>query len=338
MELEPPLDRLVRAPVVLIGGATHGTDEFHRERTDLTRTLIARAGVRAVAIEASWAEAERVDRYVRGDGGDRSAERALGDLRRFPAWMWRNAVIEEFVAWLRGHNDALPPDAPRVGVYGIDIHDPETEAPMTPAQDDRGQEAGGRLAAERRRRAALAGAEYRRWLPHSAVHAANVRAQHMADALSVVREHAARGREPAPVVAWAHNGHVGDARATELARRGERSLGQLIRLRAGADTELVGLTTYRGTLTAARAWEEPAEEMPLRPARRGSYEHLLHRQGLRRQVLEPAGLPARRLERAIGGVYRPPGESSAHYFDARIGGQFDIVIHIDETHAVEPLA
>jgi len=337
MELEPPLDRLARARLVLIGGATHGTDEFHRERTDLTRTLIARAGVRAVAIEASWDEAERVDRYVRGAGDDRSAERALGDLRRFPAWMWRNAVVEEFVAWLRGHNDVLPLDAPRVGVYGIDIHDPETAGRVTSKEDGRGDVAHRRFAAERRSRAALAGAEYRRWLPRSGVHAANVRAHHMADALSAVVDQVARARGPAPVVAWAHNGHVGDARATELARRGERSLGQLIRLRAGADTALVGCTTYRGTLTAARDWEEPAEEMQLRPARRGSYEHLLHRQGLRRQVLEPVGLPGTRLERGIGGVYRPPDEPYANYFNARIGDQFDVVIHIDETHAVQPL-
>jgi erythromycin esterase-like protein len=159
----------------------------------------------------------------------------------------------------------------------------------------------------------------------------------MADTLSAVLDDAARGGGPAAVVGWAHNGHVGDARATELARRGERSLGQLVRRRAGADTELVGLTTYRGTLTAARDWEEPAEEMRLRPARRGSYEHLLHGRGLRRQVLEPAGLPARRQERAIGGVYRQPEEPDANYFDARIGDQFDVVIHIDETHAVQPL-
>jgi erythromycin esterase-like protein len=336
MELEPPLDRLARTRLVLIGGATHGTDEFHRERADLTRTLVARAGVRAIAIEASWEEAERIDRYVRG-GDDRSAERALGDLRRFPAWMWRNAVVEEFVAWLRGHNDALPTGAPRIGVYGIDIQDPDTAGRVTSRADDRGDVAHRRFVAERRDHALLAGSEYRRWLPRSAVHAANVRASHMADTLSALSEQVARPRGPAPVVAWAHNGHVGDARATELARRGERSLGQLIRLRAGADTALVGLTTYKGTLTAARDWEEPAEEMRLRPARRGSYEHLLHRQGLGRQVLEPAGLPARRLERAIGGVYRPPDEPDANYFDARIGDQFDVVIHIDETHAVQPL-
>jgi len=334
MELEPPLDRLARARLVLIGGATHGTDEFHRERTDLTRALIARAGVRAVAIEASWDEAERIDRYVRGGGDDRSAERALGDLRRFPVWMWRNAVVEEFVAWLRGHNDALPLDAPRVGLYGIDIHDPETAGRLTPKDDGGGDVA---FAAERRGRAALAGSEYRRWLPRSAVHAANVRAHHMADALWAVFDQVGGTRGPASVVAWAHNGHVGDARATEFARRGERSLGQLIRLRAGADTALVGCTTYRGTLTAARDWEEPAEEMQLRPARRGSYEHVLHRQGLRRQVLEPAGLPARRLERAIGGVYRPPDELYATYFNARIGDQFDVRVHHAETHALRSL-
>ena len=332
MELDTPLDRVAHSRVVLIGSATHGTDEFHRERAELTRRLIANAGFRAVAVEGGWSDAERVDRYVCGRDDDRSADQALTDFRRFPAWMWRNTVVEEFVAWLRGHNDARPAGAPAVGFYGIDLDDPETP----PRGADR-VDGDGRFAAERRARAIAAGDEYRRWLAHWPVHATNVRALHMADALSALLGHLERTGARTRVVVWAHNGHVGDARATELARKGERSLGQLMRQRSGTDTLLVGFTTYAGTVTAARDWEEPAEEMRLRPARRGSYEHLLHRRGLPRQVLEPTGLPGSHLERAIGAVYRERDEPTVNYFSARIGDQFDVLVHIDETHALRSL-
>ena len=114
MDAKAALDRMARSRVVLIGSATRGSDEFHRERAALTRALITRDGFGAVAVEAGWADAERVDRYVSGHDDDACAERALADLQRFPAWMWRNAVVEEFVAWLRGHNDARRDRAPDV--------------------------------------------------------------------------------------------------------------------------------------------------------------------------------------------------------------------------------
>jgi erythromycin esterase-like protein len=330
VDVQPPLARLARSHFVLIGSATHGTEEFHRERTALTRELITRAGFRAVAVEAGWAEAERVDRYVCAGAGDRSAEQALDDLRRFPAWMWRNTVVAEFVAWLRGHNDALAEGTPHVRFYGIDLHDPAVGEPP-PRRDAEP------FAHDRRARAAIAGDEYRRWLPYQPVHAANVRALHMADTLTALADHLEGAGTPTRVAVWAHNGHVGDARATQLARNGERSVGQLMRQRDGAGTVLLGFTTYEGTVTAARDWEEPAQEMRLRPARQGSYEHLLHERGLRRQVLDPAGLPGDRLERAIGGVYRHGDEPTDNYLSARIGDQFDVLIHIDETHAVRSL-
>jgi erythromycin esterase-like protein len=330
MAIDPELDRAAQAHLVLIGSATHGTDEFHRERAALTRELISAGAVGAVAVEAAWGDAERTHRYVCGEGDDRSAAQALADVRRFPAWLLRNAVVEEFVAWLRLHNAALPPGRMPVGVRGLDIHDPADGAPA----------AGGGVrgfAAERRARAAAAGGEYRRWLSRWPAHAANVRAHHMADTLTAVRSRLAQDGAPDRVVVWAHNGHVGDARATELTHSGERSLGQLMRQRAGADTILIGLTTYRGTVTAARDWEEAPEEMPLPPARNGSHEHFMHGHGLGRQVLEPGGLPGSRVERAIGGVYRQPAEPEDTYLRARMGAQFDLVVHIDETHAVRAL-
>jgi len=116
------MQRIGDAHYVLLGEASHGTHEFYRDRIDITKRLITDMGVRAVAAEADWPDAHRVDRYVRGKGTDANATEALGDFRRFPAWMWRNDDVVAFVEWLRAHNDALPKRAPRVGFYGLDLY------------------------------------------------------------------------------------------------------------------------------------------------------------------------------------------------------------------------
>lgn len=110
------------APFVLLGEATHGTHEFYRARAEITRRLIVEKGFTAVAVEADWPDAYRVNRYVRGAGSDGTAEEALGGFKRFPQWMWRNTDVVELVDWLRAHNDALSAGAPRVGFYGLDLY------------------------------------------------------------------------------------------------------------------------------------------------------------------------------------------------------------------------
>ncbi len=159
---------------------------------------------------------------------------------------------------------------------------------------------------------------------------------------------------------WAHNSHLGDARATEIGERGELNLGQLVRQRYGRDAFNIGFSTYTGTVTAASAWDAPAERKRVRPALPDSYEALFHAvaTGAERVVGAPAvivepqrnfllllraggdvgeQLRAPRLERAIGVIYLPETERWSHYFHARLADQFDAVIHIDETRAVEPL-
>src|SRR3982750_1822697 len=84
------------AQCVLIGEASHGTHEFYATRAELTRRLIAEKGFRAVALEADWPDTFRVHRFVTGREQSRTAEEALRDFRRFPAWMWRNTVMAEF--------------------------------------------------------------------------------------------------------------------------------------------------------------------------------------------------------------------------------------------------
>jgi erythromycin esterase-like protein/predicted phosphoribosyltransferase len=118
-DLEQVLDLIGNAQVVLVGEASHGTDEFYRLRAALTRRLIEDRGFTAVAVEADWPDALRVNRYVRGQGSDASSDEALSAFRRFPRWMWRNTVVQEFVQWLREHNQH---SATPAGFYGLDLY------------------------------------------------------------------------------------------------------------------------------------------------------------------------------------------------------------------------
>jgi erythromycin esterase-like protein len=121
-DFDPLIERIGDARFVLLGEATHGTHEFYRLRAELTRRLICDHGFAAVAAEADWPDAYRVNRYLRGEGGDRDATAALTDFRRFPQWMWRNAEMLELVDWLRAHNEQLPDRTRRVGFYGLDLY------------------------------------------------------------------------------------------------------------------------------------------------------------------------------------------------------------------------
>jgi erythromycin esterase-like protein len=109
------------ARFVLIGEASHGTHEFYKYRAEITKRLIIEKGFSAVAVEADFPDAYRVNRYVRGEGKDSTAEESLRAFKRYPLWMWRNADVFDFIGWLRAHNDNLNSNK-RVGFYGIDLY------------------------------------------------------------------------------------------------------------------------------------------------------------------------------------------------------------------------
>jgi erythromycin esterase-like protein len=165
----------------------------------------------------------------------------------------------------------------------------------------------------------------------------------MAGTLDALIDHLQHQFGRAKVVVWEHNSHVGDARATSMGARGELNVGQLARQRYGHQSVLIGLTTFEGHVTAASDWGGAAERKRVRPALPESYEALLHRvpeasfwfdareDGVRRD------LGGSRLERAIGVIYRPETERASHYFAAGLTDQFDAVLHIDRTRALEPL-
>lgn len=401
-------DSLIRlignARVVLLGEATHGTHEFYRERARITRRLIDEEGFVAVAVEADWPDANRVNRWVRGRGNDREAIEALGDFDRFPRWMWRNRDVLALITWLRGHNQSRPENR-RAGFYGLDLYslfasiqevirfleevDPgaaararyryscfdafaeDTQAygyaaefGVTPSCEDQAvqqllevqrrkaepSQSDGRVHedelfyAEQNARLVKNAEEYYRTMFRGRVDSWNLRDRHMAETLeALIRHLGRRGGAGARVVVWAHNSHIGDARATAMGASGEWNVGQLTRQRLGDGVRLIGFTTYGGTVTAASDWDAPAERKRIRPALPGSYEALLHTLGtdfllpLRGNPRLADELREPRLERAIGVIYRPESERVSHYFEARLPEQFDAVIHLDQTRAVEPL-
>ena len=106
---------------VLLGESSHGTHEFYRERAHITKRLIEEKGFTAVAAEADWPDAYRVNRYVLGQSLDIGAEMAMADFGRFPAWMWRNTDVVDFIEWLRARNDAHHPQT-QAGFYGLDLY------------------------------------------------------------------------------------------------------------------------------------------------------------------------------------------------------------------------
>ncbi len=117
--LEPLLERIGSARVVLIGESTHGTGDFYRMRARITEALVARKGFNIVALEADWPDAASLDQQVRG--------RAVTPLRdppfsRFPSWMWRNREVAVFIDWLRRRNAATSDAAQHAGVHGLDIY------------------------------------------------------------------------------------------------------------------------------------------------------------------------------------------------------------------------
>ncbi|MBL8861439.1 MAG: protein-L-isoaspartate(D-aspartate) O-methyltransferase [Planctomycetes bacterium] len=395
-DLEPLMRRIGDARVVLLGEATHGSSEFYRMRARITRELIQRQGFDLVAVEADWPDAARIDHYVR----DRDVPRGKWSaFARFPAWMWRNRDVRDFVDWLHDHNRRREP-ARRVRFAGLDLYglynsiaavlayldrvDPASAAVarqrygcLTPWQSEPAEY--GRAALTGRYRSCesdvvnvlrellardmdalrstdealfealqnarvVADAEsYYRVMYQGAAESWNLRDRHMFQSLRALLDfHGPRSK----AVVWAHNSHVGDAAATEMAARGEENIGQMCRQRFGPGAYVVGFGTDHGTVAAASHWGGAMEVKNVRPSHAQSYERVCHESGepafflplrapldpdVRRALTEP------RLVRMIGVIYRPETELASHYLHAVLPHQFDEFVWFDRTEAVQPI-
>jgi erythromycin esterase-like protein len=391
------------ARFVLIGEASHGTHEFYKYRAEITKRLIAEKDFAAVAVEADFPDAYRVNRFVRGEGGDQTAEESLGAFERFPLWMWRNTEVLEFVDWLKKHNDRLGIDE-KIGFHGIDLYSLHSSMEavlkyLEAVDKEAARRARYRYAcfeafgedaqhygyaasfdvskscedeavnqlvdlqrrafsymnrdgfvardeyffAEQNARLVINAEEYYREMFRGRVSSWNLRDRHMTETLTALAAHLEMQNQPPKIVVWAHNSHLGDARATDMQARGEWNVGQLVREQFPDETINLGFTTFAGTVTATSNWDEPAQLKRVREGLNNSYERLFHQVGipnfflnLRDDAVKNA-LGEKLLERAIGVIYRPETERVSHYFYARLPHQFDGVIHFDTTHALEPL-
>lgn len=399
------LKAIGEAHFVLLGEATHGTHEFYKLRAEISKRLISQKGFKAVALEADWPDAYRVNQFIRNQSQDTTAHEALDGFKRFPTWMWRNADVLDFVGWLRNYNDQREDQSQKAGFYGLDLYslyssveaviyylekidpqaarrarnrygcfdlfgqDPQTYARSTFFNLDRSCEdqviqqlnemnrqainymSHNGYAAEEEYFSAIQNArliknaeQYYRTLFAGDVSSWNLRDQHMFESFQFLTQHFQTKNPPAKIIVWAHNSHLGNAKATQMGEEGEINLGQLIKEKFEQDAVSIGFTTYHGTVTAAHGWGGAAQRMNVLPALKGSYEDLFHQTGLdkfwlnlRDSVVLQEELGRSLLERAIGVVYLPRTERWSHYFNAFLPQQFDLVIHFDETRAVEPL-
>jgi erythromycin esterase-like protein len=391
------------AEFVLLGEASHGTHEFYRCRAAITKRLILEHGFSAIAVEADFPDAYRVNRYVRGNGPDRIAEESLEDFRRYPLWMWRNADVLDLVGWLRSYNSACDPSS-RAGFYGIDLYSLHSSMAAVLKYLERTDADAARRAryryscfeafgedpqhygyaasfdlrksceddavrqlvelqqraadymsrdgfvardeyffAEQNARLVRNAEEYYREMFRGRVSSWNLRDRHMAETIVALSGHLETQGQPPKIIVWAHNSHLGDARATDMGERGEWNVGQLMREKFPEKVTSIGFTTYTGTVTATSNWDEPAKLKRVVPGMKGSFEELFHATALSSFFLDLRNADVRKalekpkLERAIGVIYRPETERVSHYFDAHLPNQFDGVIHFDTTRAVEPL-
>ncbi len=397
-DLQPLLQRIGNAKLVLIGEASHGTSEFYQLRAEITKALIQKRNFNFVAIEADWPDAYRIHDYVTHK--EREEPHSWESFSRFPTWMWRNQEVLDFIHWLRSYNlrDRKPEE--RVGFYGLDLYslftsihcvleyldrvDPQVAAIarvrygcLTPWETDpatygmatltgryRSCETGvvrmlqdisrrrlddslkdgDELFNARLNAKLVADAEqYYRIMYYGSDESWNHRDTHMFETLRLLL---GRHGETTKAVVWAHNSHLGDATATQFGKHGQINLGQLCRQTFGDDVYSIGQGTDHGTVAAASEWEGGMAIKEIRPSHRDSYEQLMHLSEIDQFFLPltksqnhqlVSALASRRLERAIGVIYRPETERLSHYFDASLPGQFDEWIWFDESSAVHPL-
>ena len=376
--------------LILLGEATHGTEEFYRWRRKITQELVQRGAVHFIAVEGDWPAILELNLWVRGLGehaGDDAAGRGLvAGLDRWPVWMWSNEQTLKLAEWLRAWNRDRPPEA-RVGLYGMDIYSPERAIASIvsgvsgdfDAAEDRdhacleqaaatagyrqwvgsGRSCEGELDARIAELESSAGAgdpdEGEPWQRHYLLESLrnvrqadlhfrasggaegwNSRASYFFGLVSRLLAH--HGPSSAGVV-WAHNTHIGDARATPMGRAGHVNIGQMAREALGDEAVFnVGFGTDRGEVVAARGWNRPMEVMPIESAKAGSLEAWMRDHGPDQFfALLDDPLP-RRLGRAI--PHRAVGvvwDGEDQYVPSDIGARYDAFVWIERTSRLRTL-
>ncbi|MBS1533359.1 MAG: erythromycin esterase family protein [Bacteroidetes bacterium] len=395
--LQPLLDKIGDARIVMLGEASHGTHEYYSWRAAISKRLIAEKGFNFIAVEGDWPDCYRVNRYIKGytDAGE-SALKVLTSFKRWPTWMWANWEMVAFSEWLHKHNRDLPNNK-KVGFYGLDVYslwesmeaiqeylkrvDPasvkivnEALNCFEPYKKGEGQEYARAcmfvpelcqpevvqlltqirkklpqyntdhenvFSAEQNALVAVKAEKYYNAMLLGGPHTWNIRDEHMADTLErLMKFHGGNSK----AIIWAHNTHVGDARATDMSGEGMFNIGELARVKHHEKgVVLVGFGSYEGSVIAGRQWGARLQRMSVPAAQKGSWEYLAHRAGegnklfLTDDLMDDVFMEHHIGHRAIGVVYNPEYESYGNYVPTVIPLRYDAFIFIDRTNALHPL-
>jgi len=396
--LQPLLDRIGDARIVMLGESTHGTHEFYTWRTHISRSLIEQKGFNGIAVEGDWPDFYRLNRFVKGyDTKHANALELLRSFNRWPTWMWANWETVALITWMREFNQSKPLNR-KAGIYGLDVYslwdsmnsimeylgekDPSTMKLaekafrcFEPYRKDEGlsyarasrmvpeacenevidllravgeklstynSDPENVLSVEQNARIAVNAEQYYRVLIQGGPHAWNIRDRHMADTLERLLDFHG---DDSKLIVWAHNTHIGDARATNMVDEGMFNIGEIARIKHFEEgVMLVGFGTYKGSVIAGRSWGSNMHRMSLPPARERSWEHYLHRSGAGNKLLfmedlmhEDALMEKHLGHRAVGVVYDPRHEQFGNYVPTILPLRYDAFVHIEETRALFPL-
>ncbi|QPC85251.1 erythromycin esterase family protein [Phototrophicus methaneseepsis] len=398
-DLDPLMEEIGDAHLVLLGEATHGTSEYYLWRKRLSQRLIQEKGFSFIAVEGDWPDCYKVNRYIKGyENAGENAYHILHAFKRWPTWMWANWEVVALVEWLRQYNDQAPePD--QVGFYGLDVYSlweslSEVTRYLTMYEPDALHTAyqayqcfqpydedvqsyaratrliptscesevvdllvamqrkglatlydGDREAqfnAQQNAHVAVGAERYYRTMVRGDAESWNVRDHHMVDTLERLLNYYGDNTK---AIIWAHNTHIGDARATPMAQAGIVNVGQLVRERLGKEgVVLVGSGSYEGHVIAGRYWDADMEEMPIVEAAGESWEGVLHetfgedtllifsKDAQARELLEQV-----RGHRAIGVVYDPYSGRRGGFVPTALSRRYDAFLYLQETEALHPL-
>ncbi|MBK6814610.1 MAG: erythromycin esterase family protein [Saprospiraceae bacterium] len=396
-DLNPLIDKIGNARIVMLGEASHGTSEYYRWRWHITKRLIEEKGFNFIAVEGDWPDCYRLNRYIKLDSSTpHNPYAVLREFNRWPTWMWANWEMVAISEWLKKYNQTKNLKD-KIGFYGLDVYSlyeslqeimnyldkvdkdayaiaMDTVRCFEPYRQDEGrsyakaselvpelcqnevlkllQEIQLKIASYNsdmenvfsvgQNSTIVANAEqYYRSMIKGGPHSWNVRDRHMHETLvNLLQFHGKNSK----AIIWAHNTHVGDARATDMIREGMYNIGELARMQLQeSGVFLVGFGSFEGTVTASNRWGGEIQQLDLPAARANSWEYLLHQASPKNKLLIMEDFNTDSLiehfipHRAIGVVYQPEYEVYGNYVPSILPLRYDAFIHIDQTTALHPL-
>lgn len=394
--LDPLINRIGDARIVMLGEASHGTHEYYAWRALISQKLIREKGFSFIAVEGDWPDCYRINRYVKNyaDAGD-TAFNVLTDFTRWPTWMWANWEVIALTNWLANYNKKQP-HGREVGFYGLDVYslweslesiidylrktDPgalkiaeEAFRCFEPYHGEGQNYARASMlvpelcetevvdllseirhklpifnsdhehvfSTEQNAIVAVNAEKYYRAMVAGGPHSWNLRDRHMNETLERLLHFHGPGSK---AIIWAHNTHIGDARATDMVDEGMLNIGELARLNHQEQgVVLVGFGSYSGSVIAGRSWGAEMRRVNMPEAREGSWEHLCHTAAESNKLLimddftDDVFMENHIPHRAVGVVYNPEYERYGNYVPTILPLRYDAFIYLDHTHALHPL-